>query len=333
MKEQADVLASSEKKSIQSDSVRIAETSEAVLRYLTSVKSIRKRDGRIEDFQPEKLESAVGHAFKEAGVQEIKSVAFTVQHVLTRLHARFNGHTIPNADEVREIVALTLIDENLSHVAKKFLAFRTRDNALEAKPVYGKGIQFPRFFTRPGVHPYDDIEWEKRDATITNEKGKVVFEQKGVEVPKFYSQTATNIIVSKYFRGRIGLPEREWSVRQLVDRVAKTIALWGRQGAYFLSEEDAGNFEHELTSILVNQRAAFNSPVWFNVGVNPHPQCSACFINSVQDDMRSILNLAVTEGMLFKYGSGSGVNLSTLRSSKEHLSQSSGKSSGPVSFM
>ncbi|MBM3204890.1 vitamin B12-dependent ribonucleotide reductase, partial [Candidatus Uhrbacteria bacterium] len=163
--------------------------------------------------------------------------------------------------------------------------------------------------------------------------GKVVFEQREVEVPSFYSQTATNIIVSKYFRGRIGTPQRETSVRQLVDRVAKTISNWGRRGGYFLNEQEALVFEHELTSILVNQRAAFNSPVWFNVGVTDHPQCSACFINSVQDDMRSILNLAVTEGMLFKYGSGSGANLSTLRSSKENLSQSSGKSSGPVSFM
>ncbi|MFA6446913.1 MAG: vitamin B12-dependent ribonucleotide reductase [Patescibacteria group bacterium] len=202
-----------------------------------------------------------------------------------------------------------------------------------SEPVYGRGLNIKRFYTTEGVSPYDELEWEHRDAVITNEKGKVVFEQKGVEVPKTYSQTATNIIVSKYFRGRLGTPERETSMRQLVDRVAKTIAQWGRLGGYFKTAKDSDIFESELTSILVNQRAAFNSPVWFNVGVNPDPQCSACFINSVQDDMRSILQLAVTEGMLFKYGSGTGSNLSSLRSSKESLAASSGKSSGPVSFM
>ncbi|MEA3249568.1 MAG: vitamin B12-dependent ribonucleotide reductase [Patescibacteria group bacterium] len=196
-----------------------------------------------------------------------------------------------------------------------------------------KGLPFRRFYTRSGVHPYDELEWERRDATIRNAQGEVVFEQKDVEVPKQWSQSATNIVTSKYFRGEIGKEDRECSVREVMDRVAKTISGWGRKDGYFATEDDAVTFEAELTSILVNQRAAFNSPVWFNVGINPRPQCSACFINSVRDDMRSILTLAVTEGMLFKYGSGTGTNLSSLRSSKELLSRSSGKSSGPVSFM
>lgn len=196
-----------------------------------------------------------------------------------------------------------------------------------------RGLKFTRRFSREGVHPFDEIEWELRDAVITNDKGVTVFEQRGVEVPKGWSQQATNIVVSKYFRGQIGTPQRETSVRQVVGRVATTIADWGRQGGYFASPADALAFEHELAAILVTQRAAFNSPVWFNVGVEAHPQCSACFINSVEDNMRSILQLAVTEGMLFKYGSGTGSNLSTLRSSREKLGNSDGHSSGPVSFM
>jgi len=193
-------------------------------------------------------------------------------------------------------------------------------------------FRYQRSYTKPGVHPYDAIKWELRDAIITDHKGQVIFEQKGVEVPSFWSQTATNIVASKYFRGRLGTPGRENSAKQLIGRVAGTIARWGRKGNYFLDEEEAENFESELTHILLHQMAAFNSPVWFNVGVEDRPQCSACFINSVQDDMRSIMQLAQTEGMLFKYGSGTGSNLSPLRSSKEHLS-TGGKASGPVSFM
>jgi ribonucleoside-diphosphate reductase alpha chain len=196
-----------------------------------------------------------------------------------------------------------------------------------------KGLEFKRLYTKAGVHPYDEIKWEIRDATITSDKGQVVFSQKEVEIPSSWSQTATNIAVSHYFRGRVGTKERERSVKQMVDRVAKTISNWGRGQGYFKDEESAEIYEQELIYILVNQHAAFNSPVWYNVGVEERPQCSACFINSVQDDMRSILNLAVTEGMLFKYGSGTGTNLSILRSSKEYLAESNGKASGPVSFM
>src|SRR5213594_4307451 len=193
-------------------------------------------------------------------------------------------------------------------------------------------FRYQRSYTKPGVHPYDAVKWEIRDAVITDHKGQTIFEQKNVEVPSFWSQTATNIVASKYFRGRLGTPEREASVKQLIGRVAGTIAKWGRQGKYFLDEKEASTFEAELVHILLYQQAAFNSPVWFNVGVEDRPQCSACFINSVQDDMRSIMQLAVTEGMLFKYGSGTGSNLSNLRSSREHLS-TGGKASGPVSFM
>jgi len=192
--------------------------------------------------------------------------------------------------------------------------------------------RYERRYTKPRVHPYDTVKWELRDATITDHNGQIIFEQKKVETPSFWSQTATNIVASKYFRGRLGTSERESSVRQLLDRVAKTIAKWGLKGGYFQDEEEASTFEAELTYILLYQMAAFNSPVWFNVGVEERPQCSACFINSVRDDMRSIMQLAMTEGMLFKYGSGTGSNLSGLRSSKEHLS-TGGKASGPVSFM
>ena len=192
--------------------------------------------------------------------------------------------------------------------------------------------RYKRRYTKPGIHPYDIVKWEQRDATITDHKGQAIFEQKKVDVPSFWSQTATNIVASKYFRGRLGTSDRESSARQLLDRVAKTITRWGLKGRYFQDEEEAQTFEAELTHILLHQMAAFNSPVWFNVGVEERPQCSACFINSVQDDMRSIMHLAVTEGMLFKYGSGTGSNLSNLRSSKEHLS-TGGKASGPVSFM
>jgi ribonucleoside-diphosphate reductase alpha chain len=194
------------------------------------------------------------------------------------------------------------------------------------------GLAFRRFFTEPGVDPFDAVEWELRDAVIGSEKGEKVFEQKGVEIPKFWSQTATNVVVSKYFRGHLGTPGRERSVRQLIGRVVDTMTQWGRIGGYFASEEDARTFHAELKHILLHQFACFNSPVWFNVGIEEKPQCSACFINSVEDTMQSILQLARTEGMLFKYGSGTGSNLSTLRSSKERLA-GGGTASGPVSFM
>jgi ribonucleoside-diphosphate reductase alpha chain len=194
------------------------------------------------------------------------------------------------------------------------------------------GIAIDRFFTKPGVDVYDTCEWEMRSAAITSESGGIVFEQKDVEMPKFWSQMATNVVVSKYFRGHLGSPDRETSVRQLIGRVVRTITGWGREGGYFATEADGDTFRDELTHILLYQMAAFNSPVWFNVGIEPHPQCSACFINSVNDTMDSILGLAKTEGMLFKYGSGTGSNLSSIRSSRELLA-GGGTASGPVSFM
>ncbi|HLG18751.1 MAG TPA: vitamin B12-dependent ribonucleotide reductase [Bdellovibrionota bacterium] len=195
-----------------------------------------------------------------------------------------------------------------------------------------RGIKHPRYFTQAGVHPFDEIEWELCEANITNEKCEVVFLQKNIEAPKFWSQLATNVVVSKYFRGPLGTPQREHSVKQLVRRVADTMADWARTQKYFATEEDAQAFQDELTHLLVYQKMAFNSPVWFNVGIEKHPQCSACFINSVQDSMASILDLAKTEGMLFKGGSGTGTNLSPIRSSREQLA-GGGQASGPVSFM
>ena len=195
-----------------------------------------------------------------------------------------------------------------------------------------KGLEFRRCFTREGTSPFDTVEWEYRTAAITSESGEVIFEQKNVEVPKSWSMTATNIVASKYFHGLLGTAERESSVRQLIGRVAMTITTWGRQGGYFAGERDAVIFHDELVHLLINQVMAFNSPVWFNCGVEEKPQCSACFINSVEDTMSSILELAKTEGMLFKWGSGTGSNLSPIRSSKEQLS-GGGIASGPVSFM
>jgi ribonucleoside-diphosphate reductase alpha chain len=221
------------------------------------------------------------------------------------------------------------------------------------------GLTFRRLFTKPGVSPYDEIEWELRTAAITDSQGGIIFEQKDVEVPKDWSMTATNIVASKYLHGTVGTPERETGVRQLVSRVAETIRDWGLSQGYFKTPEDGATFHDELAHILLRQYAAFNSPVWFNVGcdrIEPNsdatnwhwnpalgrvefgvtgyskPQCSACFINSVKDSLDSILTLAKTEGMLFKWGSGTGTNLSTLRSSTEGLS-GGGTASGPLSFM
>jgi ribonucleoside-diphosphate reductase alpha chain len=194
------------------------------------------------------------------------------------------------------------------------------------------GLEFKRRFTDGKVHPYDAVEWELRHALIGNDKGQVIFRQEDVEVPKSWSQTATNIVTSKYFHGKPNTAERETSVRQLISRVADTIVRWGMEGGYFADAESKHAFHDELTHLLVEQKMAFNSPVWFNVGVQAKPQCSACFINSVQDSMDSIMNLAKTEGMLFKWGSGTGTNFSSLRGSRESLS-GGGIASGPVSFM
>jgi ribonucleoside-diphosphate reductase alpha chain len=207
-----------------------------------------------------------------------------------------------------------------------------QDRSVTPRGTPVPGLEFARCFTREGIDPFDEIEWDVRSAVIGNERGEVVFEQRDVEVPRFWSQQATNIVVSKYFRGTLGTPQRERSVKQLIGRVVDTITGWARAQRYFASEDDLQAFSDELKHLLVCQKASFNSPVWFNVGIEPHPQCSACFINAVQDTMDSILTLAKTEGMLFKYGSGTGTNLSSIRSSRELLA-GGGTASGPVSFM
>jgi ribonucleoside-diphosphate reductase alpha chain len=220
------------------------------------------------------------------------------------------------------------------------------------------GVTFPRYFTArlaPGQTPYDEVRWETRTASIGNDKGAVIFEQRDIEVPADWSQTATNIVASKYFHGKLGSPERETSVAQLVERVVNSIAGWGKKDGYFRSDVDGENFRAELTHLMLTQKACFNSPVWFNVGVKEargygwvyddaagrirklesgqrRPQCSACFIVSVKDSLESILDLAKTEGMLFKWGSGTGTNLSALREEDAVLS-GGGRASGPLSFM
>jgi ribonucleoside-diphosphate reductase alpha chain len=215
-----------------------------------------------------------------------------------------------------------------SALHSKSMETATRTDQAKA----GKGLVFERRFTDGKTSAFDMVEWEKRTALIGNEKGATIFRQEGVEVPKNWSQTATNIVTSKYFHGKPGTSERENSVRQLISRVANTIVRWGEEGGYFADAESRDAFRDELTHLLVEQKMAFNSPVWFNVGVQSKPQCSACFINSVQDNMESIMGLTRTEGMLFKWGSGTGTNFSTLRGSKETLS-GGGIASGPVSFM
>ncbi|HLI25188.1 MAG TPA: ribonucleoside-diphosphate reductase, partial [Acidimicrobiales bacterium] len=196
------------------------------------------------------------------------------------------------------------------------------------------GIGIDRHFTRPGEDPYDTVTWERRHARIVHwATGAVAFEQEGVEVPSGWSLNATNILAQKYFRGTLGTPEREWSLRQVADRVVDTITAWGDKDGYFVDAAEAEAFRHELKYLIVHQRAAFNSPVWFNIGVRGVPQqASACFILSVADSMESILNWYTEEGIIFKGGSGAGVNLSRIRSSREGL-RGGGTASGPVSFM
>src|ERR1043165_8846427 len=232
------------------------------------------------------------------------------------------------------------------------------EEVITKEPKNKLGVAFPRYFTNklePGKTPYDEIQWETRTASIGNDKGSVIFEQRDVEVPVDWSQTATNIVASKYFYGKLGSPERETSVAQLVQRVVDTISDWGKKDGYFHSDADGENFRFELAHLMLTQKACFNSPVWFNVGVKEtrgygwiydeesdrvnklesgvlRPQCSACFIVSVKDSLESILDLAKTEGMLFKWGSGTGSNLSALREEDAVLS-GGGRASGPLSFM
>src|SRR4051812_2850735 len=200
-------------------------------------------------------------------------------------------------------------------------------------PAGGRALTVERIYTTAGVHPYDEVAWERRDVVMTNWRdGTVNFEQRGVEFPTSWSVNATNIVTSKYFRGAVGSPQRESSLRQLIDRVVEVYRRSGLENGYFATESDAEVFAHELTWMLLHQVFSFNSPVWFNVGTSSPQQVSACFILSVDDTMESILNWYREEGLIFKGGSGSGLNLSRIRSSKELLS-SGGTASGPVSFM
>ncbi|HEY5058607.1 MAG TPA: vitamin B12-dependent ribonucleotide reductase [Gaiellaceae bacterium] len=219
----------------------------------------------------------------------------------------------------------------MASVEQQSTANSTTEEVVNSVVDAGARLGVRRFFTIPGRDPFDEIEWEIRDATIPGRNGPA-FEQRGVEFPKFWSQTATNIVAQKYFRGRLSSPERESSVKHMVGRVVETAVTWGKQGGYFVDDEDAETFAAELQAILVNQYASFNSPVWFNVGFEEKPQCSACFILSIDDSMESILDWIRREGVIFRGGSGSGINLSKLRSSKEQLSKG-GYASGPVSFM
>ena len=254
------------------------------------------------------------------------STAATAAATLTTTASTLSGAADVNA----QVVMDNANEMTVTHVAQS----RAPGQRLPAsqRSDRGAGLPCPRVFTKAGVHPFDEVAWDRRTASITNTKGETIFEQKNVEFPSSWSQTATAVVVSKYFRGTLGTPEREYSVRQLIGRVVGTIGAWARQGQYFESEEATRVFEDELTWLLLRQRMAFNSPVWFNVGVEKQPQCSACFINAVEDTMESILTLAKTEGMLFKFGSGTGSNLSPIRSSREQLA-GGGTASGPVSFM
>jgi len=201
------------------------------------------------------------------------------------------------------------------------------------KKTLGKGLTLERIYTTAGKHPYDEVTWERRDVVQTNWKsGEVIFEQKGVEYPDFWSVNASTIVTTKYFRGAVGHDNREWSLKQVIDRVVLTYTKAGKDFGYFATDADAEIFEHELTWMLMHQVFSFNSPVWFNVGTNAPQQVSACFILSVDDTMDSILNWYREEGMIFKGGSGAGLNLSRIRSAKELL-KSGGTASGPVSFM
>ncbi len=214
----------------------------------------------------------------------------------------------------------------------KFIKDKVNERLVSSVEAGPRGLEFRRLFTKAGQDPLDAVEWQKRSAVIRNDKGEIVFEQHDVEAPAFWSDMALTVVVSRYFRGTLGTPERETSVRDLLRRVVDTIAQWGVEQGYFASEEDGKVFRDELMFLVLNQKASFNSPVWFNVGVDPVPQCSACFILSVEDTMESILHWYTQEGRIFKGGSGSGVNVSKLRSAREPLS-GGGTASGPLSFM
>lgn len=293
--------------------------------------NVQTKQGQTFNCTPAKIKAIIQKYTKDQLTGEFTEKDLTDETIRYLEDNYIDGATISESD-INECIQLVLFDHNLPWVVRSML--EEGKQRIIDQIASKDGVELERYFSEEGVHPYEKITWAKQDATIKDIDGSIVFEQTGIEVPEDWSQTAINIVAQKYFAGKVGTPQRESSIKQIVDRVAKTYAKWGKQGRYFATEKQATIFEEELTHLLVNQYAAFNSPVWFNVGVpDRKPQCSACFINSVEDSMRSILELCTTEGMIFKGGSGAGINLSTLRSSHEHLGGSNGKSSGILSFM
>jgi len=325
---------------------------------------ILKRDGSSELFNLEKLKRSVSRALTEVGVKDNPISGKVAEEVIQKIREDMQNGGLPSTLAIRESVEVALRERGLGPAAdvyQEYFEQKKKQNSPQSYATYAEraGLQFEYIFSDPNLHPFEQVEWETRTAKIASVKGEVIFEQNNIEVPKFWSQNATNIVASKYFYGDQKKGEREYSVRQLIDRVTRTIADWGMADGYFNTSAAAETFYSELTWLILNQYGTFNSPVWFNCGVHrydkgsgvgrhywnkeeqtvkiaeddyTHPQCSACFILSIKDTMDSILDLAKTEGMIFKFGSGSGVNLSPIRSSKERLS-GGGQASGPVSFM
>ncbi len=329
---------------------------------------ILKRDGSSELFNLEKLKKSISLALTTVGVKDNPISSKVAEEVIQKIREDMASGGLPSTLAIREAVEISLRERGLGPAADAYQQFFLSQKQGVMKqslvketiePKSTPGLQFEYIFSNPAQHPFAEVSWEQRSAKIASIKGEVIFEQNDIEVPKFWSQNATNIVASKYFYGDQNKGERENSVKQLIDRVSRTITDWGKVDKYFNNEESAETFYSELTWLILHQYGTFNSPVWFNCGVHrydkgsgvgryywnksaqsvkvatddyTHPQCSACFILSIEDTMDSILDLAKTEGMIFKFGSGSGVNLSPIRSSKERLS-GGGQASGPVSFM
>jgi len=339
---------------------------------------ILKKDGSAQLFNLEKLKTSISRSLSEVGVKDNPVSSKVAEEVIRKIKEDIEKGGLPSTLAIREAVEVALRERGLGPAAdayheygrnKKGQVMRTNIKTTPDAPLpkaesepdqtVESGLMFEYFFSQSDVHPFDEITWEKRSAKIANVNGDVIFEQNDIEVPGGWSQNATNIVASKYFYGDLDKGEREYSVKQLIDRVTRTITDWGKDDGYFLNDAAAETFYNELTWLITNQYGTFNSPVWFNCGVHrydrgsgvgryywnkeeqqvkiaeddyTHPQCSACFILSIEDTMDSILDLAKTEGMIFKFGSGSGVNLSPIRSSRERLS-GGGQASGPVSFM
>ncbi len=336
---------------------------------------ILKKDGSSELFSLDKLKRSISLALQAVGISDNPISSKVAEEVIKKLQEEIKKGALPSTLGIREIVEVALRERGLAPAAEAYRNYYAEQKAkqtqssaradITARPAkqssskQKQGLMFEYFFSSPDKHPFDEVKWDKRSASITNVNGETIFHQDNIEVPDFWSQNATNIVASKYFYGDLEKGTRESSVKQLIDRVTRTITDWGKMDGYFKSDEAAETFYNELTWLILNQYGTFNSPVWFNCGVHrydkgsganryywdkqekkvkvadddyTHPQCSACFILSIEDTMDSILNLAKAEGMIFKFGSGSGVNLSPLRSSYESLS-GGGKASGPVSFM